>query len=150
MSLHAYVDAHKNGYDENMFLDPATRTFVEETGGANFFFVTEDGELVIPKSDSILPSITRRSVITVAGMLGIKVTERPVKLEEIGKFVESGLCGTAAVISPVGKITDHGKEIVFRDSEHTMGPVTKRLYDTLTGMQHCEIEAPEGWIHKIM
>lgn len=150
MSLHAYVDAHKNGYDENMFLDPATRTFVEETGGANFFFVTEDGELVIPKSDSILPSITRRSVITVAGMLGIKVTERPVKLEEIGKFVESGLCGTAAVISPVGKITDHGKEIVFRDSEHTMGPVTKRLYDILTGMQHCEIEAPEGWIHKIM
>ena len=150
MSLHAYVDAHKNGYDENMFLDPATRTFVEETGGANFFFVTEDGELVIPKSDSILPSITRRSVITVAGMLGIKVTERPVKLEEIGNFVESGLCGTAAVISPVGKITDHGKEIVFRDSEHTMGPVTKRLYDTLTGMQHCEIEAPEGWIHKIM
>ena len=150
MSLHAYVDAHKNGYDENMFLDPATRTFVEETGGANFFFVTEDGELVIPKSDSILPSITRRSVITVAGMLGIKVTERPVKLEEIGKFVESGLCGTAAVISPVGKITDYGKEIVFRDSEHTMGPVTKRLYDILTGMQHCEIEAPEGWIHKIM
>ena len=150
MSLHPYVDAHKNGYDENMFLDPATRTFVEETGGANFFFVTEDGELVIPKSDSILPSITRRSVITVAGMLGIKVTERPVKLEEIGKFVESGLCGTAAVISPVGKITDHGKEIVFRDSEHTMGPVTKRLYDILTGMQHCEIEAPEGWIHKIM
>ena len=72
------------------------------------------------------------------------------KLEEIGNFVESGLCGTAAVISPVGKITDHGKEIVFRDSEHTMGPVTKQLYDTLTGMQHCEIEAPEGWIHKIM
>ena len=150
MSLHAYVGAHKNGYDENMFLDPATRTYVEETGGANFFFVTEDGELVIPKSDSIFPSITRRSVITVAGMLGIKVTERPVKLEEIGNFVESGLCGTAAVISPVGKITDHGKEIVFRDSEHTMGPVTKQLYDTLTGMQHCEIEAPEGWIHKIM
>ena len=115
-----------------------------------YVFVTEDGELVIPKSDSILPSITRRSVITVAGMLGIKVTERPVKLEEIGNFVESGLCGTAAVISPVGKITDHGKEIVFRDSEHTMGPVTKQLYDTLTGMQHCEIEAPEGWIHKIM
>ena len=69
-----------------MFLDPATRTFVEETGGANFFFVTEDGELVIPKSDSILPSITRRSVITVAGMLGIKVTERPVNWKEIGKF----------------------------------------------------------------
>ena len=150
MSLYNIVDAHNKGFDENMYLDPATRTFVEETGGANFFFVTEDGELVIPKSDSILPSITRRSVITVAGMLGIKVTERPVKLEEIGKFVESGLCGTAAVISPVGKITDHGKEIVFRDSEHTMGPVTKRLYDTLTGMQHCEIEAPEGWIHKIM
>ena len=150
MSLHNIVDAHEHGFDENMYLDPATRTKVEETGGANFLFVTKDGTVVTPKSDSILPSITRRSVITVAGMLGIKVTERPVKLEEIGNFVESGLCGTAAVISPVGKITDHGKEIVFRDSEHTMGPVTKRLYDTLTGMQHCEIEAPEGWIHKIM
>lgn len=134
-----------------MFLDPATRTFVEETGGANFFFVTEDGELVIPKSDSILPSITRRSVITVAGMLGIKVTERPVKLEEIGKFVESGLCGTAAVISPVGKITDHGKEIVLPGTQNIPWDLLQSGFmNILTGMQHCEIEAPEGWIHKIM
>ena len=146
MSLHAYVEAHKNGYDENLFLDPATRTYVEETGGANFFFVTKEGGLVIPKSESILPSITRRSVIEVAEKyLGI-----PVKLSELGEFCECGLCGTAAVISPVGCIVDHGKEIHFPESRDGMGPVTKKLYDTLTGMQMGEIEAPEGWIRTIL
>lgn len=82
--------------------------------------------------------------------LGLKVTERPVKLEEIGNCVECGLCGTAAVVSPVGKIVDHGKEIVFRDSNKAMGPVTKQLYDTITGMQLGKVEAPEGWIRKIL
>ena len=150
MSLHAYVEAHRNGFDENMFLDPATRTYVEETGGANFFFVTKDGEIVTPKSDSILPSITRRSMIYVAEhYLGIRVTERPVKVSELGDFAECGLCGTAAVISPVGRIVDHGREICFPDGTDKMGPVTKKLYDTLTGIQLGEIEAPEGWIHKI-
>lgn len=150
MSLHAYMQAHQNGFDENMFLDPATRTFVEETGGANFFFVTADHDIVIPKSDSILPSITRRSMMIVAEKyLGLKVTERPVRLSEIHSFVESGLCGTAAVISPVGKVTDHGKEIRFADCQEAMGPITKRLYDTLTGIQLGTIEAPEGWIRKI-
>ena len=72
------MTAHANGFDENMYLDPATRTYVEETGGANFLFVTKDGTLVTPKSDSILPSITRRSLITIAeDMLGMKVEHRP-------------------------------------------------------------------------
>ena len=66
MSLHAIVDAHQQGYDENMYLDSATRTKVEETGGANFIFITKDGKLVTPKSDTILPSITRRSLVYVA------------------------------------------------------------------------------------
>ena len=93
MSLHAHEVAHANGFDENMFLDPATRTYVEETGGANFLFVTKDGELVTPKSDSILPSITRRSLVYVAEhYLGMKVTQRPVKLSELGDFAECGLC----------------------------------------------------------
>lgn len=84
MSLHAYVTAHQNGYDENMFLDPATRTYVEETGGANFIFIDKEGTLVIPKSDSILPSVTRRSIAVVAkDILGMKVEERPVKLAEL-------------------------------------------------------------------
>lgn len=150
MSLHAIVDAHRQGYDENMYLDAATRTFVEETGGANFIFITKDNKVVTPKSDSILPSITRRSLCYVAEKyLGLTVEHRPVKLAEVKDFAECGLCGTAAVISPVGKIIDHGKEICFPSGMSAMGPVTKKLYDTLTGIQMGEIEAPDGWIYEI-
>lgn len=151
MSLHAYVTAHNNGFDENMFLDPATRTYVEETGGANFIFVTKDNEIVTPKSESILPSITRRSLLYIAEhILGYKVTERKVRLDEVQDFAECGLCGTAAVISPVGKIVDHGKEICLPSGMEKMGPVTQKLYDTLTGIQQGKIEAPEGWIRRIL
>ena len=150
MSLHAIVDAHNQGYDENMYLDSATRTKVEETGGANFIFATKDGKLVTPKSDTILPSITRRSLCYVAKeYLGMEVEEREVLLEEVKDFAECGLCGTAAVISPVGKIVDHGKEICFPSGMTEMGPVMKKLYDTLTGIQMGRIEAPEGWIREI-
>ena len=150
MSLHAIVDAHNQGYDENMYLDSATRTKVEETGGANFIFITKDGKLVTPKSDTILPSITRRSLCYVAKeYLGMEVEEREVYLSEVKDFAECGLCGTAAVISPVGKIVDHGTEICFPSGMEEMGPMTKKLYDTLTGIQMGRIEAPEGWIHEI-
>ena len=150
MSLHAIMDAHRQGYDENMYLDSATRTNVEETGGANFIFVTKDGTVVTPKSDSILPSITRRSLIYVAEhYLGLKVEERVVPFEEVKDFAECGLCGTAAVISPVGKIVDHGNEICFPSGMEEMGPTTKKLYETLTGIQMGRIEAPEGWIKVI-
>ena len=150
MSLYQIVDAHEQGYDENMYLDAATRTYVEETGGANFIFITKDGKLVTPKSDSILPSITRRSLMVVAEKyLGMEVEHRQVRLDEIGEFAECGLCGTAAVISPVGKIVDHGKEICFPSGMDDMGPVTRKLYDTLTGIQMGRLEAPEGWIHTI-
>ena len=150
MSLHAIVDAHNQGYDENMYLDSQTRTKVEETGGANFIFVTKDGKLVTPKSDTILPSITRRSLCYVAKeYLGMEVEEREVYLEEVSDFAECGLCGTAAVISPVGKIVDHGKEICFPSGMTEMGPVLKKLYDTLTGIQMGRLEAPEGWIREI-
>ncbi|MDE6015204.1 MAG: branched-chain amino acid aminotransferase [Acetatifactor sp.] len=150
MSLHAIVSAHKAGFDENMYLDPGTRSKVEETGGANFLFVTKDGKVVTPKSDSILPSITRRSLVHVAKeYLGLEVEEREVLLEEVKDFAECGLCGTAAVISPVGKIVDHGKEICLPSGMTAMGPVTQKLYDTLTGIQMGRIEAPQGWIHVI-
>jgi branched-chain amino acid aminotransferase len=150
MSLHAIVTAHEEGFSENMYLDPQTRTKVEETGGANFIFITKDGKLVTPKSDSILPSITRRSLMVVAEKyLGMEVEHREVYFDELSSFAECGLCGTAAVISPVGKINDHGKEIVFPSGMDEMGPVTKKLYDTLTGIQMGRIEAPEGWIKKI-
>ena len=150
MSLHAIVDAHNQGFDENMYLDAATRTNVEETGGANFIFVTKDGKVVTPKSDSILPSITRRSLVYVAReILGLETEERVVPFEEVKDFAECGLCGTAAVISPVGKINDHGKEICFPAGMEEMGPVTKKLYETLTGIQMGHLEAPEGWIYEI-
>lgn len=152
MSLHPIVQAHKEGFAENMYLDAGTRTYVEETGGANIIFVDKDGNLVIPRSytDSILPSVTRRSIAYVAEhILGLKVDERPVKLEEIGSFEEMGLCGTAAVISPVGKVTDHGKVYEIPSGMDEMGPVIKKLYDTLTGIQMGHIEGPEGWVHVI-
>ena len=150
MSLHAIVDAHQQGYDENMYLDAATRTNVEETGGANFIFVTKDNTVVTPKSDSILPSITRRSILYVAEhYLGLKAEEREVPFEEVKEFAEAGLCGTAAVISPIGKIVDHGNEICLPSGMEKMGPVTQKLYDTLTGIQMGRIEAPQGWIHVI-
>ncbi|MCQ2492022.1 MAG: branched-chain amino acid aminotransferase [Lachnospiraceae bacterium] len=150
MSLYAIVDAHEKGFDENMYLDAATRTKVEETGGANFIFITKDGKLVTPKSDSILPSITRRSLMVVAEKyLGMEVEHREVYFDELKDFAECGLCGTAAVISPVGKIVDGDNVIEFPSGMEEMGPITKKLYDTLTGIQMGRIEAPEGWIKVI-
>ncbi len=150
MSLHAIVDAHDKGFAENMYLDAATRTKVEETGGANFIFITKDGKLVTPKSNSILPSITRRSILYVAEhYLDMEVEEREVEFSEVKDFAECGLCGTAAVISPVGKINDHGTDIEFPTGMDEMGPTLKKLYDTLTGIQMGRIEAPEGWIVEI-
>ena len=149
MSLYAIVDAHEQGYDENVYLDSGTRTYIEETGGANILFVTKDGKVVTPKSSTILPSITRRSLMQVASdYLGLTVEERPVSLEELksGAFCECGLCGTAAVISPVGMIVDHGEEILMSSGLSDMGPITKKLYDTLRGIQMGTVDAPKGWI----
>lgn len=150
MSLHAYMAAHAAGFDENMFLDAATRTHVEETGGANFLFVKKDGTVVTPKSPSILPSVTRRSLVYIAEhVLGLKVEHRPVAFEELNDFAECGLCGTAAVISPVGSVTHGDKVIAFPSGMEHMGPVLQKLYDTLRGIQLGTVEAPEGWIRKI-
>lgn len=142
MSLYNIMDAHDQGYDENVYVDSASRTFIEETGGANIVFI-RGNTLVTPKSDTILPSITRRSLLYVAKeYLGMEVEERPVALTEIGDFTECGLCGTAAVISPVGTINDHGKVASYTG----MGPAIQKLYDTLTGIQMGRLPAPEGWI----
>ena len=151
MSLHNIQDAHKEGFAENVYLDPETHTYIEETGGANILFVTKDGKkLVTPKSDSILPSITRRSLVEVAKKyLGLEVEERRIAKSELKNFAECGLCGTAAVISPIGKIVDHGTEICLPSGMEKFGPVLQKLYDTLTGIQMGEIEAPEGWIVEI-
>ena len=145
MSLYNIVDAHEQGYDENVYVDSATRTHIEETGGANIIFI-QGNTLVTPKSDTILPSITRRSLLQVAkDHLGMEVEEREIALSEFDQFSECGLCGTAAVISPVGKIADHGKEICYAG----MGPKIQKLYDTLRGIQMGTIEGPEGWVRVI-
>ncbi|MBE7709865.1 MAG: branched-chain amino acid aminotransferase [Cyanobacteria bacterium SIG32] len=150
MSLHAIVDAHNQGYNENMYLDSATRTKVEETGGANFIFVSKDGTVITPKSDTILPSITRRSLMYVAEhCLGLKTEEREVLVDEIKDFTECALCGTAAVLSPVARVVDHSKDIFVAKDTENMGEITKKLYDTLTGIQMGRIEAPNGWIKVI-
>ena len=148
MSLHAIVDAHNQGYDENMYLDAATRTKVEETGGANFLFVTKDQKIVTPKSDSILPSITRRSLIYVAQKyLGMEAEEREITLEEVYDFAECGLCGTAAVISPVGELK-YG-ELVMPINSGEIGEVSQMCYDTLTGIQWGKIKDEFGWTQSI-
>lgn len=152
MSLKPSVEAHNEGYAENVYPDAATRTFVEETGGANIFFVDKKGDIIVPTSrtNSILPSITIRSVIHVAEKYcNMNVIKRNVEISEIGDFVEMGLTGTAAVISPVGKVNDHGKDIIIGKGMEAPGPVTSKLYETLTGIQLGTIEAPEGWIHEI-
>ncbi|MBR0163686.1 MAG: branched-chain amino acid aminotransferase [Lachnospiraceae bacterium] len=151
-ALFMIENAHEEGYAENLYLDPATHTLIEETGGSNVFFVDKDRTIIIPhsKTDSILPSITRRSIVQVArDVLRLQVTEREVALSEIASFAEMGACGTAAVISPVGMVHDHGKEIVFPNGMEQSGPVVKELYDTLTGMQLGTVEAPEGWIFPV-
>ena len=149
MSLHAIVEAHKQGFAENLYPDSATRTKVEETGGANIIFI-KGNKFITVGSPTILPSITRRSLEYVAEKyLGLEVEERTVMLSELGDFEEAGLCGTAAVISPVGKIVDGDKEICFPSGMEKMGPTIQKLYDTLTGIQMGRIEAPEGWIVEI-
>jgi len=150
MSLYAIVEAHDQGFDENMYLDSKTRTKVEETGGANFLFVTKDGTVVTPKSPTILPSITRRSLMVVAKeYLGLNVEEREIPFAELSEMAECGLCGTAAVISPVGKVVCGDREYDFDTSADNMGPTVRKLYETLTGIQMGRIEAPEGWICQV-
>jgi branched-chain amino acid aminotransferase len=149
MSLHAIVEAHKQGFAENLYPDSRTRTLVEETGGANIIFV-KGNKFITVKSPTILPSITRRSLEYVAEKyLGMEVEEREIPLTELPEFEEAGLCGTAAVISPVGMIVNGDQEIAFPSGMDEMGPTLKKLYDTLTGIQMGRIEGPEGWIHEI-
>ena len=149
MSLHPTMEAHRHGYAENIYLDPATRTYIEETGGANLIFVDKEGTIIVPKSDSILPSVTRRSLIDVAKRLGYKVVERPVKLNELKDMAEGALCGTAAVLAPIGMVNTPDGDIYFPSGMEKMGPICTKLRETLTGIQMGRLEAPKGWIQVI-
>ena len=150
MSLHAIIDTHNKGFNENMYLDSATRTKVEESSGANFIFVTKDNKVVTPKSDTILPSITRRSLMYVAEQyLGLEVEEREVPFAEVKDFKECALCGTAAILTPVGRVVNKDEEIIFPSGDG-MGEITKKLYNLLLDIQQGRTNAPEGWIVEVV
>ncbi len=148
-SLLPHASAVKKGFADSIFLDPATHTKIEEVGAANFFGITEDNVFVTPKSNSILPSITKQSLLYLAEhYLHLKTEERDCYIDNIDEFKEAGACGTAAVISPIKSIVHKGKETVFCQDDE-IGPIVKELYDTLTGIQFGVKEAPEGWIVKL-
>ena len=149
-ALMAHKKAVEQGYADCIYLDPLTHTKIDEVGAANFFGITKDGKFVAPNSPTILPSITKYSLMYLAKeYLGMETEERDVKIDNLDEFAEAGACGTAAVIVPIGGIRHNGKLHVFY-SETQTGPVTKKLYDTLYGIQCGDVEAPEGWIYQVI
>ena len=141
--------AKDSGFADCIYLDPLTHTKIEEVGAANFFGITQEDEFVTPASPSILPSITKYSLLYLSQeYLSLKATERDVLIDNLAEFKEAGACGTAAVISPIGGIQYNGKLHVFY-SETEVGPITQKLYKELTGVQSGDVEAPEGWIVKV-
>ncbi|KMT57221.1 branched-chain amino acid aminotransferase [Pseudomonas fildesensis] len=148
-SLMPGSEAKKDGFADAIYLDPMTHSKIEEVGSANFFGITHDNQFITPKSPSVLPGITRLSLIELAQTrLGLKVVEGEVFIDKLGDFKEAGACGTAAVISPIGGIQYNGKLHVFH-SETEVGPITQKLYKELTGVQTGDVEAPAGWIVKV-
>lgn len=148
-SLLPGAEAHKRAFSDAIYLDPITHTKIEEVGAANFFGITKDDKFITPESPSILPSITKYSLLYLAEhRLGLTVEQGNVYIDQLDQFKEAGACGTAAVISPIGGI-QYGDTFHVFYSETEVGPVTKRLYDELVGIQFGDVEAPEGWIVKV-
>lgn len=148
-SLQPHLIAAERGFADCIYLDPATHSKIEEVGAANFFGITKNNEFITPKSPSILPSITKYSLIDIArDYLKMPVYERDVYVDNIDEFKEAGACGTAAVITPIGGIEYKDKLHVFH-SEKEVGPVTKELYRILCGIQFGDIEGPEGWVFEV-
>ncbi|WP_395606656.1 branched-chain amino acid aminotransferase [Pseudomonas sp. B22129] len=148
-SLMPGSEAKKSGFADAIYLDPMTHSKIEEVGSANFFGITHDNKFITPKSPSVLPGITRLSLIELAKTrLGLEVVEGEVFIDKLDQFKEAGACGTAAVISPIGGIQYNGQLHVFH-SETEVGPITQKLYKELTGVQTGDVEAPAGWIVKV-
>ena len=144
-SMSSIFEAHEKGFASTMYLDAKEKKYIDECGPANFFGI-KDNTYITPKSNSILPSITNRSLQTIAKSLGMKVEARPVPLEELAEFEEAGACGTAAVITPIHKVVDPEKEMSYSfGNADRPGPVITKLYETLTGIQNGDIEDPYGW-----
>ena len=142
-SLRANKMAHEKGYASEFYLDAKEKKYVDECGAANFFGI-KNNTYVTPKSTSILPSITNKSLMQIAEDLGMKVERRPVAEDELDSFEEAGACGTAAVISPISRLDDleTGKVYNFGDKP---GPWSTKLYETLRGIQYGTIEDKHGW-----
>ena len=148
-SLLPHELAAERKFADAIYLDPKTHTKIEEVGAANFFGITRDNKFITPLSPSILPSITKYSLLYLAKeRLGMETIEGDVYINELDQFAEAGACGTAAVISPIGGI-QYGDDFYVFYSETEVGPITKRLYEELIGIQFGDIEAPEGWIVKV-
>lgn len=148
-SLYPGKIAKAQGYADAIYLDPATKTKIEEVGAANFFGITKDGRFITPDSPSILPSITKYSLLELAETrLGLTAVEGDVYIDQLDQFVEAGACGTAAVITPIGSITKGDDKYVFY-SETEVGPTIKRLYEELVGIQYGDIEGPAGWVQTV-
>lgn len=145
-SLRAIVKAKAEGYSSTIFLDAKEKKYIDECGPANFFGI-KNNTYITPKSESILNSITNKSLIDVAGSLGIKTERRRVQVQELSSFTEAGACGTAAVISPIGKIVDPDMNMIYeycRDGKP--GEITMKLYNKLTGIQLGDVEDEFGWM----
>ena len=146
--MRATVKARAEGFGEALYLDSREHRFVDELGAANFFGITMDKAYVTPESPSILRSITNLSLRKLAADIGYRVENRPVPVEELREFVETGACGTAAVITPIESITYHGEEIVYLKTGKP-GPHCTALYEALTGIQFGETPDPYGWTKEI-
>ena len=152
-SLKSLNIAHEQGYKAVLYLDPATKTKIDEFNSSNFYAI-KGNKYITPKSDSILPSITNMSLEVVAAHLGMEVERRPVAVEELSTFDEVGECGTAVVITPVHKLVDKpflesDQETVYTYGDGTCGPKSLELYNYITGLQKGEIEDTFGWIRVI-
>ena len=144
-SMGSILEAHQGGFATVLYLDAKEKKYIDECGPANFFGI-RDNTYITPKSHSILPSITNRSLQDLAKQMGMKVEVRPVPVEELDSFEEIGACGTAAVISPIGKVRDVEKGIDYSFGDGTTpGPVSTKLYETLLGIQNGDLEDSFGW-----
>ncbi len=152
-SLVAQAEAIEQGCDQVVFLDAAERRWIEELGGMNLFFVFDDGSIVTPSLGTILPGITRDSILTLAREQGIAVREAPYAIDQweadakSGKLVETFACGTAAVVTPVGKVKSRHGEFVIGSGGP--GQVTSALKARLTAIQRGQADDPHGWVHRI-
>ena len=145
-SLRALIDAKEKGYASAIFLDAKEKKYIDECGPANFFGI-KDNTYVTPKSESILNSITNMSLIDIAGSLGLKTERRKVAVEELSSFDETGACGTAAVISPIGKVYDPDKNIIYEYcKDGNPGPITMKLYNKLVAIQNGDEKDEFGWM----